>query len=218
VGRIVRLVFLATSLALCGCAGFTPSPGQPGTLVAARNPDPAKWMLARPGAQPRPNKWQNAQIFVCRPLTCSGNSAVGVLSEPSPTRHVDRAVLEKMAKFMPAQAKAQDVMMEAVSDGEERMTPLSSKVTEFRGYPAVLSETKRTSKSKVIYGMRGELFIGVVHVRILSIAPDRAEAKRNFDAFVDALDILDVPLAEEAAGPPATAPAALENAGPPAER
>ena len=119
---------------------------------------------------------------------------------------------------MPAQAKAQDVMMDAVSDGEERMTPLSSKVTEFRGYPAILSEAKRTSKSKVTYSARGDLFIGVMHVRVLAVAPDRAEAKRHLEAFVAALDIIDVPPPDEVAGSPPIAPAALESAGSPAER
>ena len=139
-GRIARLVSLATSLTLCGCAtGYVPSAENPGTRIAVRNPDPAKWAVAqlREGGEPRPNNGQRGQIFVCRPLACSGDAAVGIRSEPSPTRHPDQTTLEKLAKFMPAQAKAQDVMMEAVSDGEERMTPLSSKVTEFRGYPAI---------------------------------------------------------------------------------
>ena len=70
----------------------------------------------------------------------------------------------------------------------------------------------------MIYSARGDLFIGVMHVRVLSVAPDRAEAKRHLDAFVAALDIIDVPPPEEVAGSPATAPAALENAGSPAER
>lgn len=215
--RIAWSVALAT-LALAGCAGsltgFTPSAEHPGTRVAFGNPDPAKWVVARlPASEPRADGPRNAQrMWVCRRDACSGNAAVAIQLQPSPTRHPDRKTLEKMAKFMPAQAKAQDLMMEAASDGEERMTPLSSKVTEFRGYPAILAEAKRTSKSKASYIARGELFIGVLIVRVISVAPERAQAKDHLDAFVAALDILDVPAADEA-NPPAAVPVALRSNG-----
>lgn len=189
-----------------------PSPERPGTRVTVRNPDSGKWLVARtPASQARPSNPQvTQQVWVCRHLACSGSAMVGVQTEPSPTRHPDRQALERMAKFMPAQAKAQDIMMEAASDGEERMTPLSSKVTEFRGYPAILAESKRTSKGKVNYITRGELFIGVVLVRVVSVAPDRAEATRHFQGFVAALEILDVPPADDMGAPAATTSAALE--------
>ena len=208
-------------LALSGCAGTgafsgPPSPERPGTRITLNNPDPEKWAaVARRANAPPPRPGQVAQVWVCRPLACAGNAAVGIQSQASPTRHPDRTALEKIAKFLPAQARAQDVMMEAASDGEDRMTPLSSKVTEVRGYPAVVAEAKRTSKSKVSYSVRGQLFVGTMLVHVISLATERGEAKKHFDAFIAAIEILDVPPADDALGAPAATPAALENAAAP---
>ena len=82
--------------------------------------------------------------------------------------------------------------MEAASEGDERQTSLSSKVTEMRGYPAIIAEVRRTTRAKVRYIMRGDLFIGNILVKIVSISSTREEAKRNFDEFVVAMEIVDV--------------------------
>ena len=218
------LIALVSSALLSGCAGpgavsglgaagvgAPPSAERPGTRVTLRNPDPAKWTFMRPRdpAQLKPTNGQVTRLWACRPLACGGAAVVAIQTAQSPTRHPDRKALEKMAKFMPAQARAQDIMMEAVSDGEDRMTPLSSTVTEVRGYPAIMSESKRTSKSKVTYNVRGDMFIGIMIVRVLSVSTDRADAKKNFEAFVTALEVLDVPPEEPVAGVPA--PATLES-------
>jgi len=220
--NIARSAALIASLVVSGCAGTgalsnaPPSPDRPGTRITLNNPDPNKWAAAARRANvPPPRPGQVAQVWVCRPLACAGNAVVGIQSQPSPTRHPDRAALEKMAKFLPAQARAQDVMMEAASDGEERMTPLSSKVTEVRGYPAIMAETKRTSKSKVSFSLRGELFVGTMLVHVVSLSTDRAEARKHFDSFVGAIEILDVPPADDPVGAPAQAPVALESTAAP---
>jgi hypothetical protein len=212
-------LLLAASLALAGCAGsgalngasgpgLAPSPDRPGTRITVRNPDPDKWVVSQAFRQKYPDKARTMQLWVCRPLACSGNAAVAIQYSQSPTRNPDRKALEKMAKFLPAQARAQDIMMEAASDGEDRITPLSTKVTEMRGYPAIVSESKRTSKSKVNYIYRGQLFIGVIIEHVISASSDRAEAKRHFDSFVAAMEIVDVPPGEPVAA--ASASAALE--------
>lgn len=116
-----------------------------------------------------------------------------------------------MAKFLPAQARAQDIMMEAASDGEDRITPLSTRVTEVRGYPAIVSESKRTTKGKVGYTYRGQVFIGVLIAHVISVSPDRADSKRHFDGFVAAMDIVDVAPGEPTgAAASASEPVALE--------
>ncbi len=84
--------------------------------------------------------------------------------------------------------------MEAASDGDERQQSLSAKVTEARGYPAIVAETKRTSRGKVNYVMRGDLFIGLMLVKIVSQSSTREEAKKNFDEFVNMLEIVDYEL------------------------
>jgi len=214
------------ALALSGCAGTGalnnaslaggPSAQRPGTSITVHNPDPEKWVVARlpnnSQQQSRPNNGQMAQVWVCRQLACSGNTVVAVQTQASPTRHPDRKALEKMAKFMPAQARAQDAMMEVASDGEERVTPLTSKVTEIRGYPAILSDAKRTSKGKARFNLRGDLFVGTMMVRVFVIAPELSEARKHFNSFVTAMDIVDVP--PDDPGAPAAAPVALESAAP----
>jgi hypothetical protein len=221
------LALVAAGLALAGCAGTgglngaLPTAQRPGTSVTLRNPDPDKWVVARlptnaQQPQQRPNNGQISSVWVCRQLACPGETMVGIGTGPSPTRHPDRTALEKMAKFMPAQARAQDAMMEVASDGEDRITPLSSKVTEVRSYPAILSETKRMSRGKVRYNLRGDLFVGTMMVRVLVMAPDLKSAKQHFDSFVDALDIVDVPPATDPSAAQGVAPVALESPAAPA--
>jgi hypothetical protein len=59
-------------------------------------------------------------------------------------------------------------------------------VTEVRGYPAIMAEAKKTTRGKTDYVYRSDIFVGLT----MSV---RAEAKRHFDVFAEAMDILDVP-------------------------
>jgi hypothetical protein len=150
-------------------------------------------------------------MWVCRPLACaSGQAAVGAQNSPSPTRHPDRKALEKAAKLLSVQTRAQDMMAEAASEGDERITALSSRVTDVRGYPAIIAESKRTSRGKASYVMRGELFIGLFRVRLISTSTDRAEAKRNFDEFTEAMEIIDVEPGQQESAPEPPPPSALD--------
>jgi hypothetical protein len=217
-------------LLLAGCGthgGMTaaglnaaPTPERPGTRIVYRNPDPEKWRPLRaarqmaPAAAGRPAQVQKMMtLWACKPLACAGETVVGTESSPSPTRNPDRSALEKIAKLIPAEAKARDIMMEAASDGDERLTTLGTKIAEMRGYPAILTETKRTSRGKPRYLYRGDLFVGMFIVKVTAVSVDRAEAKRSFEAFVTALQIDDV--APGAAPPPEAEPVAYES--PPAE-
>jgi hypothetical protein len=212
---------------LAGCAGVGgpnspaglaqgPSPERPGTRIQWRNPDEAKWQRVRATRQvadPRSGRTQKlTTIWSCRPLACAGNAAVATESVPSPTRDPDRTALERIAKLIPAEIKARDVMMEAASEGDERMTPLGTRISEVRGYPAILTETRRTSRGKHRYLYRGDVFVGMLIVRVIALSGDRAEAKRSFDAFMAALDIADV-----APGAPAAEPDPVAYETPPAE-
>jgi hypothetical protein len=196
VKRLGLVVVLAAGPLVAGCgagtgmnANLPPSAERPGTRIGITNPNPAKWN--NPIALGPRNASHNARIFICKPLACAGAAGVALQTRPSPTRHPDRAALEKAAKLLPTQAKAQDLMMEAASEGDERQTSLSAKVTEARGYPAIVAEVKRTSRGKASYVMRGDLFVGLMLVKIVSQSTTRDEAKRNFDEFVNMLEIID---------------------------
>jgi hypothetical protein len=194
------LVVLAAAPLVSACAGgganLPVSAERPGTNIKFSNPNPQKWNNAVSLARN-----SNARVFVCKPLACAGTAAVALQTSPSPTRRPDRTALEKAAKLLPTQAKAQDLMMEAASEGDERQTSLSAKVTEARGYPAIVAEVKRTTRGKVSYVMRGDLFIGLMLVKVVSHSTTREEAKRNFDEIVNMFEITDI----EAPPPTATA-------------
>lgn len=209
---------LCASLVLAGCSGSALnklsnapiSEQNPGTSINIKNPDPGKWAFVAPAAtaaapatpgQPRPGFW------VCKPLACSGAAAVSISTGRSPTRNPDKVALEKAAKLLPTQFKAQDLMMDAASEGDERITSLSSKVTTARGYPAIVAEAKRTSRRKDSFLLRADLFIGVMQVRVSSIAPQRAEAMKHFESFVAAMEIVDV---EKPGGEPAVPASTIE--------
>jgi hypothetical protein len=68
----------------------------------------------------------------------------------------DRKALEKAAKLLAVQTRAQDMMAEAASEGDERITALSSRVTDVRGYPAIIAESKRTSSGKASFVIRSD--------------------------------------------------------------
>lgn len=183
---------------------------RPGTRLTIRNPDASQWMPSN--RQTNQQNRTTTTIWVCRPLACAGKSAaVAIQTSPSPTRSPNKAALERVAKLIPAQAKAQDIMMDAASDGDERLTPLASKVTQVRDYPAILTEMKRSSRGKVNYIYRGDLFIGLFVVRVIAVSSERPEAQKNFAAFVSAFDVIDQP-----PGPPAEpTPVALDSPPPP---
>ena len=205
---------VCASVAVAGCNATTfnkvssapISRENPGTSVKIKNPDPGKWAWVPP-AGTRPGVW------VCKPLACSGNSGVAITTGRSPTRNPDKAALEKAAKLLPTQFKAQDLMMEAASEGDERITSLSSKVTSVRDYPAIVAEAKRSSYRKERFILRADIFIGLLTVRVVSMAPSRPEAMKHFESFVAQMDIIDV---ERPVGgaTPATAPVATFEAEP----
>lgn len=187
---------------------------KPGTTVKVKNPDLNKWFLQQQTPPPNAPAPQQASgktfLYACRQMACAGTAVVGVQMSPSPTRHPDRTALEKAAKLMPTQAKAQDLVADAASEGDVRITFISSKVGELRGYPAIMAETKRTTRGKAAFNIRGDIFAGGVLVKVISQSTNREEAKRHFDSFVAALEIYDIE-------PPATpaaqdaAPVALDN-------
>lgn len=197
---LMVLAGLSLATAVAGCASGTtgvvvPTAERPGTSIKVSNPNVGKWTVFQPT-----QRRSNARFYACKPMACAADAMVAINTAPSPTRNPDRIALEKAAKLLPAQARAQDIMMEAASEGDERQVSLSSKVTEMRGYPAIIAEVKRTTRGKVRYIMRGDLFVGNILIKVVSISSTREEAKRNFDEFVVAMEIVDVAPSASPAG------------------
>jgi hypothetical protein len=220
-GRLCLVV--VAGLGLAGCAGGglaslqgPPSPERPGTQITLKNPDVTKWQVVVP---PGPRRAETPSIWACRALACPDRALIAAQSLRSPTRNPDPKALETASKLLAAQTRAQDVMLEAASDGENRVTALSNKVTQVRGYPAIMAESKQVNGKKTSYLVRGELFVGLFMVKAMSLSSDREEARRNFDSLVAAMDILDVPpgtpAAQDASGAPP--PVAFETGNAPPE-
>jgi len=192
VGRFT--IILVASLSLAACAGnlanLPPSAERPGTRVTIKSPNLEKWAVAQTAAQARANGYQ---VWACKPLACSAErSVVAGQFGKSPTRHPDKAALTRAAKLLSVQTKAQDLVMDAASEGDERITPLSSGVAEFRGYPAITAESKKIYRGKTDYIYRSDIFVGLTMVRLISVSSARGDAKRHLDEFVDAMEIIDV--------------------------
>jgi len=208
VGRFAIILIAGFALAACASnlANLPPSPERPGTRVTVKSPNPEKWAVAQTLAQAKANGYQ---VWACKPLACSAQrSVVATQFGKSPTRHPDKEALVRAAKLLSVQTKAQDMVMDAASEGDERITPLSSGVAEFRGYPAITAESKKTYRGKTDYLYRGDIFVGLTMVRLLSVSSVRADAKRHFDEFVEAMEILDFE-PPVAGSQPAPSPAAL---------
>jgi hypothetical protein len=192
VGRFA--IILVASLTLAACAGnlanLPPSPEHPGTRVTIKSPNAEKWAMAQTAAQARANGYQ---VWACKPLACSAErSVVAGQFGKSPTRHPDKAALVRAAKLLSVQTKAQDLVMDAASEGDERITPLANGVAEFRGYPAITAESKKTYRGKTDYVYRSDIFVGLTMVRLISVSSVRSDTKRHLDEFVDAMEIIDV--------------------------
>ncbi len=145
-------LWMAAALAgfgLAGCATTGPSatvggivvePAPSSTRIKLANPDRNKWSGVRMTGRFAPPPNSRAGIWLCRPMACPGRASVSVLMQRSPTRNPDRKALEQSAKLFAAQAKAQDTVLEVTSEGNERITSLSTRVTDVRGYPAIVGE------------------------------------------------------------------------------
>jgi hypothetical protein len=199
-GRIGIVIGLGLAVAGCAGLGGSPSAERPGTQIAVKSPDGAKWQAVGPRRQGGPSVW------VCRPIACTDNAVITAQTIPSPTRDPDAKTLETAAKLLAAQTRAQDIMLEAASDGETRLTSLSNRVTQLRGYPAVVAELKGVANKKTRYLVRADVFVGLFLVKVMSVSDSREEANRNLEALMAAMEIIDVrPGAPAAAEAPAAA-------------
>lgn len=99
-----------------------------------------------------------------------------------------------MAKLAPAQIQSQNFLMMAGSDGASKVEPLASRATELRGYPSIVVESHRSYLGRpTSYIHQASVFMGLVEVRVASISGDRDAARRNLQAFVDGIEVADVP-------------------------
>ena len=194
--------FLVLAFGLFGLAGcqatssttYSPPSGagidSPGTFSSVRRLDAEKWVRRGVNGE--------AQRFDCRPLACSESSWVILARTRSPTRNPDRVALEKFAReSIAAQISAANIRMATESENHVHMKMLNSKVTQIRGFPAVVTEVLQTGIGSPSYGSRALIFAGNSGISVFSWSKSMNVARKNQDSFIADMDIFDVPPTEQ---------------------
>jgi hypothetical protein len=138
-----------------------------------------------------------------------GVQAAGVRGRAidGPTRSPDKEALARAAQLLSLQTKAQDMVWmrhPKVMSGSRRWRTRSPRFAAIRR----LSRNRKRPTGATDYIYRSDIFVGFTMVRIVSTSSMRAQSKRHFDEFAEAMEIIDV--APPAPGTQATPnPAAL---------
>jgi hypothetical protein len=184
----LRSIVFCGVLALAGCQSVAapPSPDAPGTTTTVRAPDTTRWM----GRTLGPGQF----LYTCRPLACAKPTGVRVLTSRSPSRTINAAALDAFAKQnVPASVKATDINIGAASSGFRKVSLVGSRTTTYRGFPAVVSETRHTGDGPPKFGYRVFLFAGLTLIDTFAISEGRDVAKAEAENFIEGYTIIDRP-------------------------
>jgi hypothetical protein len=133
---------------------------------------------------------------------------------PTPARKPDPQALEKFAKIqVPKFLQAMDAAQSAFSGVDSKLEVLVSKVATNKGYPSVVSETRKTQGSAVVFISSAMIFAGPAMITVASVSPDRAVAAKSLNLVLGAMTIQEgPPLSPDApASPPAAPPAIVRD-------
>jgi hypothetical protein len=204
-----------SSLALC--AGISLHAGLP---AMAQTPAAAELAPIKPGGVrvttrvPEPGNWvsqttkDGKSLLTCRPLACAAASSVVVSTMPTPARKPDPQALEKFAKIqVPKFLQATDAAQSAFSGVESKLEVLGSKVATNKGYPSVVSESRKTQGTTVVFISSAMIFAGPAMITVASVSPDRAVAQKSLNLVLGAMSIQEGPPLSTDAPPPASPPA-----------
>ena len=157
--------------------------------VITRAPQPAKWIMnvAADGT---------GRIFKCKPQACSAPEFVSFTFRTGSPRHLDPKALQTFAAVeLPKSIRAAAVARTVMTGIVERIETLSSKATTLKNYPSAVNETKFTRSSvKTVFLDTGVIFAGPLMIRVESTSPDRSLARKSFDDFIDAMQIVETPV------------------------
>lgn len=147
---------------------------------------------------PEPSKWSETRSsvgalrFVCRPFACPEPALVDIIQAPV-SRVPENAELQKYAReLIPNQIKMENTQAELASRGTIKFRLVNSIVTRSRGYPAVRSEVERLGVGAPERVIRMTIFIGNNRIQISSASRSPKLALANLDAFIAAIEIVDL--------------------------
>jgi hypothetical protein len=163
-------------------------PVAPGAVrFAMDNPDPEKWVpRIRQGAPDGSVRYG----FTCKVLACPEPATVVVTNRRAPSGRPDQKSLEKLAKeIIPKLAQARNLELQVSTDNKGKIETLSSAVTSYNEYPAILTETKLSVGPTSRHITTATVFAGRLLITINVEAGDRATAKTAADAFARAFKV-----------------------------
>lgn len=189
--RILATALFTLSLTPGLCIAQNAPQQQPklGTInITTRPPEPEKWNVQRSA-----NGMQ--RVFRCKPLACSDPQSVSFQFSRSPTtRHPDPQALEKFAKVdLPKSIRAMAAAREVLTDGAENIETLKSETATFKGYPAVVNESKFSRNQNASFVETSIIFAGPVMIRVQSVSPNQDLAQKALTQFIEAMTIVEGP-------------------------
>jgi hypothetical protein len=185
VRSMLRLNAVAAALMLASCVTAPVGPDNPGTRVRFKSPDVQKWVMSQ--------TFDRRTIYRCRPLACAEGSVVNMRTMQSPTRSPDPQALEKFAQEDAERTIAQTQQASSATVGAlHDITPLTSRVTKVKDYPAVHWEYRAIGPNeKTVYLVRELVFAGNSMIEIVSSSFGLEVARRNGVDFAGIMEIDD---------------------------
>jgi hypothetical protein len=167
-------------------------PIAPGNVrFSFENPDKEKWIpRIRQGAPDGSVRYG----FTCQVLSCP-EPATAVLSyNRSAIMRPDVKALEKLAKdSIPKMAQARNLELQVRTDNKGKIETLSSNVTRYNDFPAILVESKITIVDRIRHIATTTIFAGRILVNVNVEAGDRATAKIAVEAFSKSIKVEEGP-------------------------
>jgi hypothetical protein len=167
-------------------------PIAPGSVrFSMENPDKEKWVpRIRQGAPDGSVRYG----FTCQVLSCPEPATVIISNSRSAVTRPDPKALEKLAKeSIPKMAQARNLELQVRTDNKGKIETLSSNVTRYKDYPAILVESKITVTDRVRHIAVATVFAGRVLVNVNAEAGDRATAKTAAEAFANSFKVEEGP-------------------------
>jgi hypothetical protein len=164
----------------------------PGTLrFSFDNPDKQKWVpRIRQGAPDGSVRYG----FTCQVLSCPEPATVVLSYNRTTPAQPDAKTLEKLAKeSIPKMAQARNLELQVRTDNKGKIETLSSNVTRYNDYAAILVESKITVADRVRHTAIATVFAPRTLVNINVEAGDRATAKTAAEAFAKTIKVEEGP-------------------------
>jgi hypothetical protein len=177
---------LGTTVAIADARKIGPGATEPGTRITVSPPNLNDWDSVRTETR----AWR----FTCKPFRCADQTAVYVTAETNTNGRLGRAQLEKyMRETIPKEIRDQNIRSLSASNGQVSFELLNSRISEIKGFPAIVIEVRKRSGASSDSIIRSYIFTTYALIRVDSIS-SQAQVARNYStAVISGFDIMDLP-------------------------